>query len=279
MKCSQTDGVEQLAICEEDMSATSSQILYGLVCYGRVVLCDCYLVSGSFESLCQSALDYVEASRTKRAKKKTSYKDKQRNVRVCVYRSQGMNYMAVGHKSYKKTLIYSSLVRVEKAFLESGLHKLVKTATPYSMRYEFRADLRSILSEEEAAPGRDSGDKKGSRVADGALGKVHEVKKAVALRGNKLNQVEKHSEDLWSGAAEYDQLATQLRKKTEAKNQSQKAHEVKKAVAVRGDKLNQVEKHSEDQLSGAAEYDQFTQMRKKTEARHKKQSRLCCCFC
>lgn len=218
-----------------------SPILYGLLCHGRVALCDCYLVKGNYDSLCQSALDHIEASPIRRAKKKNRYKDKEMKLRVCVYSSEDIHYMAVDCKAIKKAQVYALLIRVEELFHKKGLHNLVPSATPYSLLNDFRADLRSVLVE-EVAPGKDFDETTGSRVGGTVSERAREARKAVDKRGVKLNEVEKRTETMKYGAVEFGQLATQLKNS-------------KKAGRKRDVKLNESEKHSEAVRYGEVESD------------------------
>ena len=128
----------------------SSWVYYALVSYGRMVLCDSCFYPGSYDSLCQTALDHMEMCRRRRSKKKNTYKDQQRKLRVFVFSSQGLDYVAVCSLAAKKSRVFEGLARVEEAFQNKGLSERAYCSTPYALRHDFSEELKSILCNGEA---------------------------------------------------------------------------------------------------------------------------------
>lgn len=199
--------------------ADPSQVYYAQVSYGKLVLCDCYIVPESqdstgpanYDSLCQLALEYVEKSKQRCSKKKNKYKDKQRNLRVYVYSSQGINYFAVVIKGVQKDQVFNRLVNVERAFQEKGLHEQAEKATPYSMRQDFSAELESAVCGYVPLGASMKGTQAKAGAGAGAtIGTIRDVKQAMSERGDKLSGVQRSSDGIRASATEYQRLTKGL---------------------------------------------------------------------
>ena len=125
------------------MSGPSTQIYYGLVSFGKIVLCDSELVPGSYEPLCQSALDDDSSKESEEGSIREYMKSR---FCIYVYSSKGLHYVCVTSMTFKRSLIVNCLSEVEERFRKQGLDSRAKEATPYSLRSSFSSSLHSILS-------------------------------------------------------------------------------------------------------------------------------------
>ena len=128
------------------MSAT--RICYGLIAYRRKVLCDCVLVPGNYESLCQSALEYVEASSSRKSERELHFREDSKEFQVFIYNDAvGLHYVCVTSMTFQESLAFASLKEVEKQFKQERLHERVEMASPYSQSNSFAGSLHSVLSD------------------------------------------------------------------------------------------------------------------------------------
>ena len=178
----------------------TTQIYYGLVSYGRKVVCDSTLTPGSYESLCQSALDTVEASSYRQSQQENIYKDRNSRFNVCIYSSLGLLYVCVVSRTFQRNLAFACLREVEEKFAEKGLNERAVSAKPYSLRRDFSAILLSVLSTWS------SQDRLGrvERMRDEAQEVVTKtVQGATVCRTDKLRELTRQSESIKSNTAAF----------------------------------------------------------------------------
>jgi len=177
-------------------------------------LCDNYLQPGSYDSLCQTALDHVEMCRRRHSKKKNTYKDQQRKLRVFIFSSQGLDYVAVCSFTARKSRIFEGLALVEEAFQKKGLSERANCSTPYSLRHEFSADLKAILCDEgEAGVSAEKEDPMGGAMGGVADG-IYEAKRAVGPRIGKRGRVVKTACNVQGGSEDYRELVSDKKERS-----------------------------------------------------------------
>ena len=126
-----------------------AKIYYGLVAYGKMVLCDSSPdknLRGSFEFLCQTALESVQ-TRSRKGTQQEYHFNRDIDYSVFVYRSLELCYLCVVSKSFKRSLALACLRAVEEKFRECGLEGRAGYAGHYSMRSNFSSSLTAILTE------------------------------------------------------------------------------------------------------------------------------------
>ena len=126
-----------------------TKIYYGLVAYGKMVLCDSSPdknLRGSFEFLCQTALESVQ-TRSRKGTQQEYHFNRDKDYSVFVYRSLELCYLCVVSKSFKWSLALACLRAVEEKFRECGLEGRAGYAGPYSMRSNFSSYFTAILTE------------------------------------------------------------------------------------------------------------------------------------
>lgn len=186
-----------------------SSIRYALLSRGTAVLCDCKLVEGKYESLCQSVLNSVCSDKSKT---KYSYETGEHSVHV--YTSQELCYLCVTALVFERNVAFSCLFELERQLIAEGLQERALVALPYSLRSTFSRIMGSTLS-------RYSSSDTLCRLED----RVDEVKdvmkdniRKVVDRGDTLNDLQDRSEALAFSSADFRQNATRLSRKLCLKN-------------------------------------------------------------
>lgn len=170
-----------------------TQILYGLVSYDSIVLCDCTVVPGNYQLACQSALNKV-AEQGKNPSTEEYIEYDEGEWRIHVYNSQRLHYLCVTSLAFKNSLVPHCLQEVEEEFSARDLHQRAQGAKPYSLRNKFSDTLLSVLSRWSSQDALHRVEKQKSDVEDVIRGAIDKV----ANRGDTLDSLQDRNDRLVS---------------------------------------------------------------------------------
>lgn len=184
-------------------------IRYGLLSRGTTVLCDCKLVEGNYESLCQSVLEYVCSDRSKT---KYSYETDEHLVQV--YSSQQLYYVCVTALVFDRNVAFNCLFELERQLLAEGLKERAQVALPYTLRSNFSRIMGSTLSRYSSSDTLCRLEDRVDEVTDIMRDNIRKV----VDRGDTLNDLQDRSEALAFSSQDFRQSSIRLNRKLCLKN-------------------------------------------------------------
>lgn len=188
-----------------EIKERGSKIRCGLISRNKTVLCDCNLDGGSYESICQSAL---EDACSDSSESRHSY-DYGEEISIHVYTSRDLCYLCVTNRIFERNVAFDCLLTLERELQNTGLQERALLARPYALRSKFNPSMMSILTRYS------SGDKLG-RLEDRVV-EVTDVMKDNIMRasdrGDTLDDLQSRSESLAFSSRDFRQSAKRLNRK------------------------------------------------------------------
>ena len=199
--------VEEGPTTMETSSTTESvsRIRYGLISRGKIILCDCHLDSGNYESPSQSALERAcSESQTRH-----SFDLDGENISIHVYISNEMCYLCVTNRMFERSVAFDCLFAMERELHRAGLQEKAKFAPPYGLRSQFHNWMETTLTKFSSSDKLSKLEDHVEHVTDIMKSNIQKV----AGRGETLDELQGRSESLALYSSDFRQNATRLNHK------------------------------------------------------------------